>query len=134
MRRFRVRFNLGRGPNYMKWKVEGPHGVSYHSPTDTQLLLKGCELKNNLKAAKRIHAGESKSVCAWVLCEQIYFIGARPCRDKSIKISYNPKKNPHWCLPGGHPVDGLKVEWLHTIDYGIYFTGEKNPPMEWARI
>ena len=34
MKRIKVRFNLGRGQNYLKWKVVYPNGdVEYISPT-----------------------------------------------------------------------------------------------------
>ena len=53
--KIKVRFNLGRGKNYMKWKVQYPSGnVEYFNPSDVQLILKNCQLKNNRKTAEKI--------------------------------------------------------------------------------
>ena len=70
-RNIKVRFNLGRGKNYMKWKIESKSGVEYHSPDNVQLIMFNCVLKNNKKMAQRIFNGENKNVCAWILCESI---------------------------------------------------------------
>ena len=41
MARIKVRFNLGRGTNYMKWKVTYPDGnIEYYNPTEVQLVMK----------------------------------------------------------------------------------------------
>ena len=48
MKSIKVRFNLGRGQNYMKWKVQYTDGsVEYHSPSEVQLLMHECILKNH---------------------------------------------------------------------------------------
>ena len=59
-KRIKVRFNLGRGPNYLKWKVSYPNGeVMYYYPTGVQLTMKGCTLKNSKSTAQKIFRGES---------------------------------------------------------------------------
>ena len=74
-KKIKVRFNLGRGENYMKWKVEYPNGWSkYFAPTENQLILKGCQLKNSRTTAMKILNGQHKVVCAWVLCDEIEII------------------------------------------------------------
>jgi hypothetical protein len=73
MRRIKVRFSLQRGENYMKWRVIGSDGVvTYYSPCDVQLIMRGCTLRNNKKLATKIFNGEStKVVCAWILCNDL---------------------------------------------------------------
>jgi hypothetical protein len=101
MANHKVRFNLGRGENYMKWKVTYNTGrVEYHHPSEVQLVLRGCTLKNNRKAAQRIFTGETtKVVCA--------------------HIKYNPRVLPFWNLDGMN-VDGNEYKELFTVDYKLF--------------
>jgi hypothetical protein len=56
MKSIKVRFNLSRGVNYLKWKVEYPDGnVMYYYPTGVQLIMGDCTLKNYKKVAEKIH-------------------------------------------------------------------------------
>jgi hypothetical protein len=120
MSKIKVRFNLGRGKNYMKWKIESKSGVEYHYPTEVQLIMKGCQLKNNRKTAEKIFNGMNKNVCAWVLCDSIII------RHKDFekvwvkdKLSYNPRKNPYWVW-NGFEADNDIFDKIVTIDYGMY--------------
>jgi hypothetical protein len=124
----KVRFNLGRGKNYMKWKIQYPTGVvEYHSPTDTQLVLKGCTLKNSRITADKIFNGQHKSVCAWVLCEDVevklsnftpYDIGQNP------RLKYNPKLKPYWVLESltDNNVDNTYFKEIGSVDYKLFVT------------
>ena len=122
MKSFKVRFNLGRGKNFMKWKVQYPDGkIEYHSPLDAQLLMHECILKNHRKVAQRIYNGGEKVVCAWVLCKSITiktedFIQADLNGDR---VRYNPRVTPHWTL-NDSVVDGMSVDKLASVDYGLY--------------
>lgn len=40
MKRIKVRFNLGRGVNYMKWKIQYPDKIKYYDPEKYHLILK----------------------------------------------------------------------------------------------
>jgi hypothetical protein len=101
--RFKVRFNLSRGKNYKKWKVEELDGtVEYIDPKKYAFFLSGCKVRNQKKTAERIYSGEPKSVCAWIeatgmykmeLSDNTYF-----SLEKTKEIHYNPKKAPHWVL------------------------------------
>lgn len=102
MRRTKVRFSLQKGENYMKWRIIYPDGsVKYYNPNEVQLIMRGCTLKNNKKAATKIFNGETnKVVCAWIMCDSVKidysdFIGATP-----YKVSYNPRKEPNWVIQG----------------------------------
>ncbi len=122
MKSFKIRFNLGRGKNYMKWKIQHPDGtIEYHSPTDIQLLMHDCILKNHKKTAQKIYDGGEKVVCAWVLCKSLAikkeaFIQADAHGER---IRYNPRVTPHWILDGEN-VDGMSVNKLVSVDFGLY--------------
>lgn len=101
--RYKVRFNLSRGKNYKKWKVEELDGtVEYFDPNEYTIFLSSSKLKNQKKVAERIYAGEHKSVCAWIEANGMYKIKSSENPDISLKnvkaIQYNPKKAPHWVL------------------------------------
>ena len=127
MKRIKVRFNLSRGKNYMKWKIEYPSGqVSYYSPTGFQLIMKGCQLKNNRKTAEKIFNGEHKTVCAWILCEDITV-----CYDRfqqfdndpnNLQLRYNPRVEPNWVINKMTNADGFKFNEIGTVDYKLYVT------------
>lgn len=122
MRSYKVRFNLGRGKNYMKWKVQHPDGtVEYHSPSEVQLLMHDCILKNHKKTAQKIYYGANKTVCAWVLCKSLAikrdgFIQADTVGER---VKYNPRVTPHWMLKGEN-VDGQALEKIFSVDFGLY--------------
>ena len=126
MKKIKVRFNLGRGKNYMKWKIEGPLGTEYHSPADVQLVLHNCQLKNNRKTAEKIFNGMNKDVCAWILCDSITI---KHDNFEKIwvkdKLSYNPRKQPHWVW-NGWDVDNQVTDKIVTIDYGLYAVTQFN--------
>jgi hypothetical protein len=97
----KVRYNLARGKNYMKWKIESKSGVEYHSPDNVQLIMSNCVLKNNKKLAQRIFNGENKNVCAWILCESITinikgYTEFEQKNEPAYQIKYNPKIAPYW--------------------------------------
>lgn len=99
-RPYKVRFNLGAGKNFMKWKVEGPDGVAYYAPTEVQLIMHNCQLKNQRKTAEKIHEGAHKTVCAWVRCESLSirttdFMQPSDYVD-TFQVKYNPRKFPFW--------------------------------------
>ena len=120
MKKTKVRFNLGRGKNYMKWKVESPEGVAYYSPTDVQLIMHNCQLKNNRKTAEKIFNGMNKDVCAWILCDSITIKseGFEKVWFKD-KLNYNPRKNPYWVF-NGFEADNDKFKKIVSVDYGLY--------------
>jgi len=120
MRRTKVRFSLQKGDNYMKWRIIYPDGsVKYYNPSEVQLIMRGCTLKNNKKAATKIYNGETtKVVCAWIMCDTVQVtysdmgvapygvsydvmnmlkgnLGATP-----YKVLYNPRKEPNWVIEG----------------------------------
>lgn len=128
-KRYKVRFNLGRGENYMKWKVVDPKGVtSYYFPTGVQLRMTGCTLKNNKAAAKRIYRGESnKVVCAWVLCEKLDIITEEFAQPVTNRLKFNPRTAPNWQLEQGEHILNADDDYFNeitTVDYRLYITKE----------
>ena len=122
MKRIKVRFNLGRGKNFMKWKVQYPNGVvEYYDPSDTQLVMTRCQLRNHKGVAQKIFNGGEKVVCAWVLCESIdvrkeTFIQFDVNCDR---LRYNPRVQPNWLL-NGVVADNQHIDMIGSVDYGLY--------------
>jgi hypothetical protein len=117
MKSIKVRFNLGRGKNYMKWKVEHPDKrVEYLDPNAIQLTLHGCKLKNNPKTAERIHQGQHKTVCAWVLCDRIEVTNGslRSFQSPDSWVYYNPKNFPNWVFQGQN-ADGFHFSTIMSF-------------------
>lgn len=124
-RLFKVRFNLGRGKNYLKWKVEGPEGISYYSPDEVQIVMHGCQLKNQKKTAEKILEGAHKTVCAWVRCSAVDIHQSGTVTwENLIHLKYNPRVLPHWFINEGENVDGIVVE--KVISVGRKLVGSLN--------
>ena len=120
----KVRFNLSRGENYMKWKIEYPDGTKeYLSPTDCQLIMHSVLLKNNKVQAQKIFDGGNKVVCAWVMCESIHVKREYPFTAfddfNPNRISYNPRVKPYWVLKD-IDVDGGVFETIGSINNKLY--------------
>ena len=113
-RPYKVRFNLGAGKNYMKWKVEGPRGVAYYSPEEVQIVMSNCQLKNQRKTAERILEGAHKTVCAWVLCEDVSIENRTFNEEGALQLKYNPRLLPHWFINEGENADGMTATLIFT--------------------
>ena len=131
MKRIKVRFNLGAGENYMKWKIDIPgQEARYVSPDAVQLRMTGCTLRNSPATAAKIHAGANKSVCAWILCDEISIL--TDLDTPSItqlknfeQLSYNPRVRPNW-LCGGANVDGESYDQLITLGKTLFVESKNN--------
>jgi len=123
MKRYKVRFHLARGKNYMKWQVfdlKNNH-KDYYDPSKISLKMQGCTLGNHPKTAKRIHEGQNKTVCAWVACNSVMASTIISPSDSSMtQYKYNPRKNPHWFTDTNNNVDGLKLPEMITDGRKIY--------------
>ncbi len=91
---FKVRFNLSAGENFMKWQVKRGDVVQYYDPLLVSLVMMNCTLKNRPATALKIHAGEHKSVCAWIECDNVEI--CESSKQSGFPICYNPKKLPYW--------------------------------------
>jgi hypothetical protein len=125
--KYKIRYHLGKGENYMKWQVRGidTDELYYFTPEDVVLDVDNAVLKNNKKTAQKINDGENKTVCSWIECESImaYNTDTDVMNDELDKLtwkhhlsketlSYNPKKLPNWVDSKNNDVDGEKYERL----------------------
>jgi hypothetical protein len=124
MKRFKVRFHLARGDNYMKWQVfDLKHNTKeYYEPDTYSLVMRGCRLGNQPSTSKKIFEGADKTVCAWVSCDSVraYEDAAPPKLYKLTQYKYNPRKNPHWFTDANKNVDGLPLISMVTHKRNIY--------------
>lgn len=96
--RYRVRFHLGRGENFMKWQIKDTETkeVVYACPQTESLKLLGCKLRNRKRTAMKIFEGDDKTVCAWIECD-IYEINLKETPlDRIVELNYNPRRCVHW--------------------------------------
>lgn len=110
---FKIRFNLGRGKNYQKWRItDNTNGQSFYlDPKGVCLTLVKCTLRNQKGAANKIHQGANKTVCAWIDCEDILAGSAIDVEGELVK--YNPREIPNWIYRGDN-VDGKTFDKLLT--------------------
>lgn len=122
MKSIKIRFNLGRGENYLKWQVTYPDGdIIYYKPAEVQLVMTECVFKNHKKTAQKIYDGQNKSVCAWILCKEIEIKTIDFIKDETNKVTYNPRVQPNW-MYDGEVFDNITSPQLHTIDSGVYIS------------
>ena len=119
MSKYKIRFNLGRGENYLKWKVTSPNGdVNYYEPNDVCLHMENCKLVNQQGTAKKIHDGANKTVCAWIESETVTIF--EPLNIvQGIKVSFNPRVQPNWVCDG-EIVDKGRFDVLYSFENGVY--------------
>ena len=117
---YKVRFNLGAGKKFMTWKITDPQGNhEYYEPTEVEVTLKGCILKNQVNGAKKIFDGANKFVVAWVEAEEVTVTPITITGTMENKVSYNPRVTPHWML-NGNIVDGAEISEMVSINRGLY--------------
>lgn len=122
-RKFKVRFHLGAGENFMKWRVENvkTKHVEFFDPQIYDLELENCKLHNHKKTAIKIFEGKDKTVCAWVMAEKVaILIGGKCCFPDKDSISYNPKVQPYWRDSLGNNIDKKEFVWLETQGKQLY--------------
>jgi hypothetical protein len=119
MKRYKVRFNLSAGKNFQKWKIEGgPDGPQYLDPEEVSIRMFNCSFRNHKGVAKKIFEGAHKTVCAWILCDQVV-VYPRQLKETLQQAQYNPRKQPNWLLDG-EIIDGQSREACHTVGRKIF--------------
>lgn len=115
---YKVRFHLGQGEHYLHWQVSNKGRKTYYKPDEVTLEMKGCKLHNTSTIANKIHKGEHKSVCAWILCKSVKV--CKPKATKGEKISFNPRLVPYWCDTHGNNLDGCETPALSTFGRSVF--------------
>lgn len=121
---FKCRFHLGKGKNFMHWRIENMNTgeVKFYEPSKVTFTFTNAFLRNQKGAATKIHNGANKTVCAWIECETVE---AKELAENSLnplidkRITYNPKVSPNWFLEGDN-VDGMTFEKIVTIDNKVF--------------
>lgn len=117
MKNAKVRFNLGAGKNFMKWKIEHSEGTIYLEPSEVFLRMTNARLRNQKGTANKIKEGANKTVCSWVLCDTVEIISEAYI---GSQVRYNPRVNPFWMDAEGNNIDGTTHEVLYTNIKNIY--------------
>ena len=122
LKRYRVRFHLAKGKNFMKWQVfDKLHGTKdYYDPDTRSIIMRDCLLGNHATTAKKIFDGENKTVCAWVACNEVCVVDSAPTVGKLTHYKYNPRKNPHWHTDTLNNADNLKFNVMVTNKRKVY--------------
>lgn len=115
----KVRFNLGKGRNFMKWQVKTGKRVRYYDPTQVQLTMIGCRLRNRPKTAQRIYEGENKTICAWVDCKSVTIQPIASHKGRRI-IQYNPKVKPYWRSGNNRNIDNCRYETIVSVGRHLF--------------
>lgn len=122
LKRYRVRFHLAKGENFMKWQVfDKLHGTKdYYDPDTRSIIMRDCLLGNHATTAKKIFDGDNKTVCAWVACNEVRVVDSVPTIGKLTHYKYNPRKNPHWHTDTLNNADNLKFNMMVTNKRKVY--------------
>jgi len=122
MKRYKVRFNLGAGKNYMKWKVYDMlcKQTYYFPPNSVVITMYGATLHNHKGTAQKIHDGANKTVCAWVECDHVQVDITDQLRLHAGGVCYNPRVTPNWTSESGENMDKEECEVLTTQGRRIY--------------
>lgn len=124
MKRFKVRFHLARGVNYMHWQVtdELNDFKEYINPKKVSIVMYGCVLKNYPKRARKIYDGQNKTVCAWVECEAIDYVYDKADALEGQRLTFNPRAHPHWQSEAEDNLDNTEYMMLQTDDRKLFVT------------
>lgn len=126
MDKIKVRFNLGRGPRYLKWKITYKDRIEYLNPKEVQLKLIGCQLANQFGTAKQINEGANKRVCAWITCESIEILeNSAISIDTHEEVSYNPRVKPFWVYKGQNS-DGFLFNEILSLGNKLFVNVNNN--------
>lgn len=119
---YNIRFNLGRGKGYMKWKIiDSEKQIKIVDPNRVCLVMTNCVLHNNKNSANKIFNGANKQVCAHIICDTLEIIDPinhRPCGVE--KISYNPRIKPYWVDNNDIDIDNKKIGKIISHGKNLY--------------
>lgn len=118
--RYTLRFNLGAGKNFMKWKLtdKRTRKALYFDPNTTRFTMFDCKLVNQKATANKIHAGQHKAVCAWL--EFNNYTTELSITPSRRAVEYNPRIAPHWRNARNENIDGMFYKTLTTKTNKVY--------------
>lgn len=120
---YKIRFHLAKGDNFMKWQVKAPGMVEYHRPEERQIAMFNAKLKVQPAAAKKIHEGACKTVCAWVECEDYQVLGQSDLVKPNVNdfyVRFNPRRNPNWVDLADNILNNDEYSLLMTQDRSLF--------------
>ena len=119
-RKFKIRFHLGAGENFMKWRVEDVDDktVTFFDPSDFNAIIKDGKLYNQKSAAKKINEGANKTVCAWIMAKDYKLIKLFDNEIQS-EVKYNPRQTPYWTNNDGENLDGKEYKTMYITNKRI---------------
>jgi hypothetical protein len=120
-RNFKIRFHLGQGENYMKWRIEDvtTKNVWFFEPSEFEAVIINGKLYNQKSAANKINQGSNKTVCAWIMAEDVVMYSTENIWMKG-QVSYNPRLMPHWIDNNGNNVDKQEFAEMHIVERKIF--------------
>jgi hypothetical protein len=101
----------------MKWKIEHSEGIIYLSPEEFNLKMTNARLRNQKATASKINNGANKTVCSWILCDEVQVTNLQYFGDQ---VRYNPRVNPFWMDSNDDNIDGTTHDVLYTNGRKIY--------------
>lgn len=121
---YKIRFNLGRGFNYKKWKIIHPDkSVTILDPEEYDLLMLNVKFYNNKKSSLKIYNGANKRVCSWIEAEEIQFQKSKIPKlvevNRDNQIKYNPREVPYWVFKEEN-FDGKQLDSVITSKNKVY--------------
>lgn len=120
-RKFKIRFHLGKGENYMNWRIEDITNkkVWFFDPSEFEAVIINGKLYNQKSAANKINQGSNKTVCAWIMAEDVVMYSTENLWMRG-QVSYNPRVMPHWIDNNGNNADKLEFERMHIVERKIF--------------
>ena len=123
-RNWKVRFHLGKGENFMKWRIENVETkeVTFHSPKEVMISMIDCKLHNHKGTAKKINEGQNKTVCAWIMGKNVNVIASQNysfekfIQEESMTnvAQYNPRVTPYWRDQDDNNIDKHEYSFMLT--------------------
>ena len=123
-RPFKVRFHLGRGKNFMHWKIEEKNKPDiYEDPEEVQLIMYNCKLTNQPTTAQKIYSGKiNKAPIAYIQCEEVAILPTDvEDIEESNQLRYNPRVNPYWTDTDNDNVDNYYFNKIVSKGSKVYF-------------
>jgi len=105
----------------MKWRIEDvtTKNVWFFEPSEFEAVIINGKLYNQKSAANKINQGSNKTVCAWIMAEDVVMYSTENIWMKG-QVSYNPRLMPHWIDNNGNNVDKQEFAEMHIVERKIF--------------